>query len=200
MLIDRILYPIRALGPGKRIVIWTVGCSKNCVGCANPELREFDLSKEMNLRTFSNVLKAFEGREIDGFTLTGGEPFDQAEALTRFLPEMKKYSDDILIFSGYTNTELEHMEKTEPAIAICRSFASVLITGPYQDEANDNKTALVASSNQEIVFENESFLSLYEAYMQQGRIIENVFYGNSLISVGIHNRSGGISQNEEEYA
>ena len=71
MLIDRILYPIRALGPGKRVVIWTVGCRKRCDRCANPELRAFNSSKEMDLHDFSKALSVFKDKEINGFTITG---------------------------------------------------------------------------------------------------------------------------------
>ena len=38
--IDRIYAPVTTLGPGKRIALWTSGCSKRCEGCANPELWE----------------------------------------------------------------------------------------------------------------------------------------------------------------
>ena len=38
MYLDRILYPVTALGPGKRIAIWVSGCERHCNHCANPEL------------------------------------------------------------------------------------------------------------------------------------------------------------------
>ena len=33
----QILYPVHNLGPGKRIALWTQGCSINCPDCLNPE-------------------------------------------------------------------------------------------------------------------------------------------------------------------
>ena len=38
MYLDRILYPVTSLGPGKRLCIWVSGCNARCEGCANPEL------------------------------------------------------------------------------------------------------------------------------------------------------------------
>ncbi len=191
MLIDRILYPIGSLGPGRRVVIWTVGCNKRCPGCANPELRAFDPSKEMSVEAFSKTLKMLALRKIDGFSVTGGEPFCQTSELRIFLAEMKKYSDDILIFSGYTDKELRQMAETDPSVTAVRSMAAALILGEYRDELNDNKTALLASANQEILYEKEGFRAVYEDYMKQGRLLENVFYGENMISVGIHNTMTG---------
>lgn len=189
MLIDRILYPITSLGPGKRLVIWTVGCHKKCDRCANPELREFDKSKEMGLKEFSMTLEMLNNKQIDGFTLTGGEPFCHSKQLPKFISEMKKYSNDILVFSGYSTDELNQMETEDPTIRLIRSMVSVMVLGEYKDNLNDNKTSLVASSNQEIVYEDKSVRSKYEEYMKMGRMIQNVFYGDQMISVGIHNKA-----------
>lgn len=187
MLIDRILYPIHSLGPGNRIVIWTVGCKKKCEHCANPELRAFDMSKDMSISEFSKALSVFKDKDVDGFTLTGGEPFCQSGELPGFIDEMKKYSDDILVFSGYSEDELRIMAETDPMLQICLDSVSVMILGEYIDELNDNKTSLIASTNQKMVFADESYKPVYMEYMNKGRTIENVFYGNRMISVGIHN-------------
>ena len=40
MNVARILYPVKVLGPGKRIGIWLCGCDRECFGCSNPELWE----------------------------------------------------------------------------------------------------------------------------------------------------------------
>lgn len=187
MLIDRIIYPVHSLGPGKRTVIWTVGCYKTCKKCANPELRPFDKTKEMTLMAFAKSLSVLKDREIDGFTVTGGEPFCQADGLADYLREMKRYSDDILIFSGYTSTELDDMATDDQNIDVCRSMASVLILGEYIDELNDNKTALISSTNQELIIVNDKYKTKYENYMKKGRTIENILYGTNMISIGIHN-------------
>ena len=47
MEIDRILYPVESLGPGKRVVVWTIGCSKHCKNCSNKELWEKNNKKDV---------------------------------------------------------------------------------------------------------------------------------------------------------
>ena len=47
---------------------------------------------------------------IDGFTLTGGDPFYQPEALKELIPRLKEYSDDILCYSGYEEKILRERE------------------------------------------------------------------------------------------
>ena len=168
MQIDRILYPVQSLGPGKRIVIWTIGCYKRCPNCASPELWK---------------LVASIDEQVDGITITGGEPFCQIEELSILLDEIRKKTKDILIFTGYTLEEIDNND----SIKNCIKKAALVISGEYIDSLNDNQTALIASGNQKIIWCNEKYKELYMDYMKNGRIIENFYYENNLISVGIHN-------------
>ena len=45
-------------------------------------------------------MNSLQIKGIDGITLTGGEPFDQAEGLTCFIDKLK-FKTEILAFSGY---------------------------------------------------------------------------------------------------
>ena len=45
MQVDRLLFPVTALGPGNRLAMWMIGCHKRCKKCANPELQNFDKTK-----------------------------------------------------------------------------------------------------------------------------------------------------------
>ncbi len=198
-MIDRIIYPVHSLGPGNRAVIWTVGCMKTCNKCSNPELRAFDESKEMPSNVFSRSLRVLENRDLNGFTITGGEPFCQAKELADCLREMKRYSDDILIFSGYTSAELDGMALDNKYIDVCRSMAAVLVLGEYIDELNDNQTALIASSNQELIFVNDKYKNIYKKYIKKGRTIENILYGTNMISIGIHNNQEVVQGWQTEY-
>ena len=91
MYIARILYPVKVLGPGERIGIWMCGCHHGCRGCSNPELWDFDEKYHVTSAPIMDFIsKIAESNRIDGFTISGGEPFLQPDA------ELKRRYPDIL--------------------------------------------------------------------------------------------------------
>jgi len=188
MQIDRVLYPITALGPGERLVIWTIGCSKHCYKCANPELWHENPDKNIDVSELVSIIKqATDNRTIDGVTVTGGDPFEQIEELNELLLLLREITDDVLVYTGYTVEEAKTiLPKSE--WESMRQHTSVLIDGAYIDEFNDNECVLRGSSNQNIIFFDETKKKLYLAYLKKGRAVQNVFYSEKMISVGIHNR------------
>ena len=98
--------------------------------------------------------------------------------------------EDILVFSGYTYEEL--LEMTDSDVQECFQYIGVLISGEYIDEKNDNKTALIASTNQKIYFLKENLKEKYKKYMDKGRQIQNVFLKDELMSIGIHNNERSV--------
>ena len=188
MQIDRIFYPIKSLGPGDRLVIWTVGCTKRCYMCSNKELWESNKAKDFEIESMVELInRTLEGRIIDGITITGGDPLEQYDELVELLRLLKNLTDDILIYTGYTIEELIDIIGTK---AFCEftELCSVLIDGKYRDELNDGKCVLRGSTNQIIHFFDESLCEKYDKYINQGRKIQNIFSDNRLISIGIHNR------------
>lgn len=178
MYIARILYPVKVLGPGNRVGIWFCGCSHRCKGCSNPELWE---ANDKYLITLNNTVKLIKSiaqkGKIDGFTLTGGDPFFQYEELTKLITELKNFSDDILVYTGYTMEELEG--KSLKGI-------SVLIDGRYIEELNDN-SLLKGSSNQRIHIMDSSQKEKYENYLNTfSNKIQNFVTKDGVVSVGIH--------------
>lgn len=184
MQIDRLLYPVHSLGPGDRLAIWIRGCKKRCFNCANPELQLFNPNSEVSMTVIKEMISKID-KKIDGITITGGESFCQAKDLFEIITFMLEITDDILIFTGYSKKEIYDLNN-DYAIK-CIEKATVVIYGEYVDELNDNHTPLIASSNQVIEFHNPKINNKYINYMNNGRIIENFYYNDNLISVGIHN-------------
>lgn len=184
MQIDRLLYPVHSLGPGDRLAIWIRGCKKRCFNCANPELQLFNPNSEVSMTVIKEMISKID-KKIDGITITGGEPFCQDKDLFEIITFMLEITDDILIFTGYSKKEIYDLNN-DYAIK-CIEKATVVIYGEYVDELNDNHTPLIASSNQVIEFYNPKINNKYINYMNNGRIIENFYYNDNLISVGIHN-------------
>lgn len=188
MLIDRVIYPIKTLGPGDRLVIWTVGCSKHCKNCANPELWCFDKSKDIPVDSLCELIRqSTQGKKIDGITITGGDPFEQIHELLYLLKRIKELTDDIIVYTGYTYDEIKNFCSEEETNTI-KETVTLLIDGQYIDELNDNQCVLRGSTNQNLVFFNDKHKEIYDSYLTKKRQIQNVFYDNKLISVGIHNR------------
>lgn len=194
MLIDRVIFPITALGPGQRIAIWTQGCSKRCKNCASRELWEKDGAKEIAVgELIGKIAECIGDEAVDGITITGGDPLEQPEELSALLEGLRTFSRDILLYTGYEYGELQerlgraYLEKL-------RKSVSVLIDGRYVDHKNDNKSALRGSVNQNIIYFDETVREKYESYIKNGRRIQNVYYGKSLMSVGIHNKERGEAE------
>jgi len=188
MQIDRILYPITTLGPGKRLVIWTIGCSKHCYNCANPELWSKNQNKNIDVFELIKTIKQTTNNQfLEGITITGGDPFEQIDELCILLSLLRDFSNDILVYTGYTYDEIKS-QFSRKKIETIMQYISVLIDGVYMDNMNDNKCVLRGSTNQNIIYFDKSKKERYSAYLKDGRKIQNVFYNKKMISIGIHNK------------
>lgn len=181
MYIARILYPVKVLGPGNRVGIWFNGCKHQCPGCSNPELWNIQERYRTNIRVVKRLLdKIADGNEIEGFTLTGGDPFLQPDTLRELLPVLKAYSHDVLAYTGY---EYGDIANQYPDIV---SQLAVVIDGRYVQELN-NGSPLKGSDNQTIVVVNENFKGRYDNYLcNLTNEIQNFTLHDGVVSVGIH--------------
>ena len=178
MYISRILYPVEVLGPGRRIGIWMDGCIHHCPGCSNPELWEQQACYHTDADTVLRLVRMVAAEhEVDGFTITGGDPFFQPDALRELLPRLREIAPDILVYTGYLMEEL-------PEDIL--SQITVLIDGKYV-EARNHGEMLRGSDNQRILILEEAYRDLYESYQREfhGRI-QNFSTRDGIISVGIH--------------
>ncbi len=187
MNVARILYPVEVLGPGKRIGIWVCGCNRVCKGCSNPELWERKPEYEATIEDIMELVdKIAKDHMIDGFTITGGEPMDQAAELAKLIGELKEYSGDILIYSGYLIEQLRSRDDHDTE-AILNDIA-VLIDGEYREEENTD-VLLRGSENQRIHILNPEMDKKYSAYLKTAHNqIQNFTTSNGVVSVGIHKR------------
>ena len=184
----RILYPVRVLGPGMRVGIWVAGCSRGCKGCSNPELwsqkPEYEISVDRLAALIGNLARE---HEVNGFTITGGEPMNQADALVKLIGRLSVISSDILVYTGYTIEALR--EKHDPSIDAVLSGIAVLIDGEYIEALNDN-TFLRGSSNQRVSVLNPAYREIYRRYLEEGHNqIQNFTTTDGIVSVGIHRRT-----------
>lgn len=181
MFVARILYPVKVLGPGNRIGIWFNGCSHKCKGCSNPELWEFQERYKTPLKNVVKLIESISSKSIvDGFTITGGDPFEQPEELNILLSELKKISEDIIVYTGYEYDTLEVKYKD------ILDKITVLIDGPYIESQNED-CFMRGSNNQQIIVLDPAFSEFYNTYVKKGHNeIQNFTSRDGVISVGIH--------------
>ena len=181
MYIARILYPVHVLGPGNRIGIWFCGCEHGCPGCSNPELWQTQMRYHTTLQTVLQLIgQICRTRPVDGFTLTGGDPFMQPQALRQLLPALREFSRDILVYTGY-----EYAQLTETCPDILQNIG-VLIDGKYIESRNTG-LPLRGSDNQNILILDPQLEDIYQNYLATAKNeIENFTAVDGVISVGIH--------------
>jgi len=96
-------------GPGKRAVLWTQGCSLSCRGCWNPDTHPVEGGRgEMDTLDLLNWLTPL-APNIEGLTISGGEPMQQPAALLSLLIAVRRRFPGLSIgmYSGYAERELE---------------------------------------------------------------------------------------------
>lgn len=99
----------RANGPGLRSVVYFQGCSLNCAGCWNPDTHKF----RGNEISVTSVVRRFEDAmglaALEGVTLSGGEPMQQANAVAELMKELREFvpGASFGMFTGYTDAELD---------------------------------------------------------------------------------------------
>lgn len=177
--LGRMYFPVKTLGPGNRVGIWTIGCNRNCKGCISPELRDYDESKKVTIEDILEMINRIEA-PIDGFTISGGEPFFDPVALRFLVESLRILNDDILIFTGYTLEELRarNDEDIDTILDIC----SAIVDGEYIEELNDSK-GLRGSSNQKIHIINH--FDKYKNIEYAERQLQAVVYDGRILQIGI---------------
>lgn len=132
-------------GPGVRYTIFTQGCSHNCPGCHNPETHDYNGGTSVKIDDL--MADIVRSKYIKGVTLSGGEPFDQPEALTELVARLKNKGYEVLLFSGYTFEEIVQDSIKLQAL----SYADILIEGRFDIKKRTQTLRFRGSSNQRII-------------------------------------------------
>lgn len=170
------------LGPGKRFVIWVDGCCFHCDGCI-AEYHRANNGVWENSSYFVN--RILETGDIEGLTISGGEPFLQSAALLEIVKEVKKCRKiSVIVYTGFYLKELiEQSDVAKQYIPASEylyvpeflSEIDVLIDGRYLEEF-DNGCSLVGSSNQTVYrltdyYDDKLMEQYYTGYHRKSEII-----------------------------
>jgi len=132
-------------GPGIRLTVFTQGCSHNCPGCHNPQTHDYRGGMEMDIEEIVKMVKA--NPMLDGITLSGGEPFDQAIACANLARRIKELGLSVVVYSGYKYEYLLQKEEYRQLLQV----ADILIDGRFDISKKDLTLPFRGSSNQRII-------------------------------------------------
>lgn len=146
--INKIIEKTQSEGPGKRFCIWVQGCARHCRGCFATDTWDFAPNQIYEIKDIIHMIK--NQNEIEGVTILGGEPFAQAEALSKLVLEIRKLGLTILLFTGYKYCDIEASENADWHKIL--GNIDVLIDGEYIEDLRCFDVPLIGSSNQNIWF------------------------------------------------
>lgn len=128
MRVSRTAWPVTVLGPGSRAVVWTQGCTIGCSGCASTDTWDPLGGNDMPVGDLLEWLNAIP-EPVEGVTVSGGEPFQQPEALAAFVSGVREWKADadVLVFSGYTSRRL----RRDPDLWAVAESCDAVVAGPY---------------------------------------------------------------------
>lgn len=145
-------------GPGIRLAIFVQGCRRGCPGCHNPQTHDPAGGRRVSVLELAKRLGALldTDRLITGVTFSGGEPLEQAEALTQ-LAELLVLPRglDLMVYTGYRLEELlEDSARGPQPSGFCSaarrllSLADRMVDGPFLMEERDLTLQYRGSRNQ----------------------------------------------------
>ena len=148
--IARTLSHSAANGPGERFVIWVQGCTLQCPGCWNPDTWSLRPRNEIAVADLAAEILATVN--IEGITLTGGEPFQQAGPLADLAEAVRAVGLSVFAFTGYELDELA-LPDQQRLLRQC----DVVVCGRYVAEHRDVVTPWRGSTNQSIHFISDRY-------------------------------------------
>lgn len=169
----------QVLGPGMRYVIWVQGCSNSCNGCIAPEFKALGGGRLMNVENLAQEI--LENSDLDGLTISGGEPFLQSTALNLLICQLKRESSSLnyIIYTGY---ELEELTQEQHKALI--NNVDLIISGPYIHELNNNRS-LAGSTNQTFHYISDKLIPFKKEIESGIRNIELEIKDKELIITGV---------------
>ena len=161
------------LGPYLRFALWVQGCKRNCDGCMSPDSIPLNGGNLLIIKDLADEI--IKDTQTEGITISGGEPFLQAEAMVNLIKTIRKNRDfGVIVYTGYKLDELTN-DSSANQNQDNKEFLKhidLLIDGPYIKSLNDGIN-MRGSSNQEIHLLTKRYESIFwEYYMKNQRSVE----------------------------
>lgn len=134
-------------GAGLRLTIFTQGCSHGCKGCHNPETHDFSGGYWVDTDDIMKV--AAENPLLDGITLSGGDPMEQAAPCATLAEQAHAIGLNVWTYTGYTWEQLL-AEQNVDRMALLH-HTDILVDGPFVEDQRSLELQFCGSKNQRLI-------------------------------------------------
>lgn len=150
-------------GPGIRFGVFVQGCSHHCEGCHNQGSQAHGKGKD---RTVAQIIEEFDSsKSCTGVTLSGGEPFEQAEAVAQLASALKNRGVNVWCYTGYLLEDLlaiANAQETPVSSPYCNKMNAeavnkllhnidVLVDGEFKKDEKSYEALYRGSKNQRLI-------------------------------------------------
>ena len=135
-------------GPGLRYAVFVQGCSHGCPGCHNPDSQP---CAGGTVRAIADVVAEIAANKlVQGVTISGGEPFEQAAACAALARQVRELGLDVWTYSGYRYEQLAE-GNPDPAARDLLDQTDVLVDGPFVQAQHSYQLPWRGSRNQRLI-------------------------------------------------
>ena len=135
-------------GPGIRCVLFLQGCTHYCPGCQNPETHDIHGGTPCNTQAILNDI--LTDKNLDGVTLSGGDPLLQPKACTEIAKACKQHGLSVWVYTGYLFEDI-YTEKLDKDAANLLQYIDVLVDGLFDEVLKSENCLWRGSTNQRLI-------------------------------------------------
>ena len=190
-------------GPGWRFSVWVQGCRLRCTDdCLNPHMLDtaagYDLAVPDLIAALLRAATA-SGRTVEGITLLGGEPTEQADGAAELFERLQGEGWSTMLYSGYT---IEALRRRGPVMARLLAATDLLVDGPFLPERYREDLAWRGSENQRIhcLTKRYSAAALDAAFFEQGKGFSLDFRADGSVAASGLQRRDAAAEMERKLA
>jgi anaerobic ribonucleoside-triphosphate reductase activating protein len=190
----------RDSGPGLRWLIFLQGCRLPCTDrCLNPRFLNPNVGCDTDvddIRLMIDRLAVGTWGHVEGLTLLGGEPTDQAEALQPVFRHAQSRGLSVMLYSGHTLSWF--FGEGRHAARQLLETADLLVDGPFLQSLADPELRWRGSRNQRVIRLSRRYseADLVVAMEHRGVTLRISAAGTTTVS-GLQDRSEAASVERE---
>ena len=136
-------------GPGLRFTVFTQGCPHHCEGCHNPQTWNIRGGETKEIAWIIEQIK--KNPLLSGVTLSGGEPFMQADACAKIAESAHGIGLNVWTYTGFTWERIEKFFDSLPSFKRLLEETDVLVDGPFMKDQKSLELLYRGSRNQRLI-------------------------------------------------